>query len=277
MKNENKKSHETNNIILFPEVEMLKEDIERTRTELSMLMLERDELQFVICKNIETEYMLKLGSLEYKAYESQCKLMRLKRKIDLIQARKNRQEAINLTVIDTILDEEFAEYQEQLNKQIDKMNEALERNTGKLLTEEESKELKKLYRKIVKVLHPDINKSLNSSLLKLFDNAMEAYKNGDLQSLQIIAEIVVNNDISNNHTDTFTKLKEEKERLEKMCSEIIKSIEDIKKEYPYTLKDILDDEKKLKKRKLELEDILKSYNETIVIYEDKVKKILEVK
>lgn len=277
MKNENKKSHETNNIILFPEVEVLKEDIERTRTELSMLMLECDELQFVICKNIETEYMLKLGSLEYKAYESQCKLMRLKRKIDLIQARKNRQEAINLTVIDTILDEEFAEYQEQLNKQIDKMNEALERNTGKLLTEEESKELKKLYRKIVKVLHPDINKSLNSSLLKLFDNAMEAYKNGDLQSLQIIAEIVVNNDISNNHTDTFTKLKEEKERLEKMCSEIIKSIEDIKKEYPYTLKDILDDEKKLKKRKLELEDILKSYNETIVIYEDKVKKILEVK
>lgn len=114
--NKNTESHETNNIIQFPDLVILKESIERIRTELSKLMLERDELQFVICKNIETEYMLKLGSLEYKAYEAQCKVMRLKRKMDLIQARKNRQEVINLTVIDTILDEEFVEYQKRKRK-----------------------------------------------------------------------------------------------------------------------------------------------------------------
>lgn len=58
------------NVIVFPDFEKLKSEVEKMRTELSMLLLERDELQFVICKNIETEYMLKLGSIEYKAYEA---------------------------------------------------------------------------------------------------------------------------------------------------------------------------------------------------------------
>lgn len=57
----------SSNVIVFPDFEKLKSEVEKMRTELSMLLLERDELQFVICKNIETEYMLKLGSIEYKA------------------------------------------------------------------------------------------------------------------------------------------------------------------------------------------------------------------
>lgn len=44
------------NVIIFPDFEKLKNEVEKMRTELSMLLLERDELQFVICKNIETEY-----------------------------------------------------------------------------------------------------------------------------------------------------------------------------------------------------------------------------
>lgn len=81
-----------------------------------------------MCKNIETNYMLKLGGLEYKAYEAQCEALRLKRKPELIQARKNRQEKIILSMIDAILDAEFAEYQAKLNEQIEKVNDALERN-----------------------------------------------------------------------------------------------------------------------------------------------------
>lgn len=37
-------------IILFPELQKLKDEVEKLRTELSMLMLEHDELRFVICK-----------------------------------------------------------------------------------------------------------------------------------------------------------------------------------------------------------------------------------
>lgn len=263
-----------NRIIVFPDFQKLKDDVERLRTELSMLMLERDELRFVICKNIETEYMLKLGSLEYKAYEAQCAALRLKRKIELIQARKNRQEVINLTVIDKTLDEEFLEYEKKLNEQVDKMNDALEHSKGDYLSEEDNKELKKLYRKIVKVLHPDINPEVTMAQVKMLDNAINAYKNGDLKSLRIIDEMVGDHKLPEKHQDALTQLKEEKKRLNRMVTSIQESINKIKSEYPYCVKDILEDEKKVEQKKAELEELLKQYMELVETYNAKIKEML---
>ena len=215
----------SSNVIVFPDFEKLKSEVEKMRTELSMLLLERDELQFVICKNIETEYMLKLGSIEYKAYEAQCAALRLKRKIELIQAKKNRQEKVIISAIEETLDNEFAEYQKQLNEQIDKMNDALKRSKAEVLSDEDNKELKKLYRKIVKALHPDINPDVSEAQVQLFDNAVSAYKNGDLGTLRIIGEMVGNNPLPEQHKDAMTQLVEERERLQGLLKSIRESID----------------------------------------------------
>lgn len=55
-------------LIVLPESDALKAEIETLRAELSALFAQRDELVFVVCKNIETEYMLKIGGLEHRAY-----------------------------------------------------------------------------------------------------------------------------------------------------------------------------------------------------------------
>lgn len=264
----------TGNVIVFPDFEKLKNEVERMRTELSMLLLERDELQFVICKNIETEYMLKLGSIEYKAYEAQCAALRLKRKIELIQAKKNRQEKVIISAIEETLDTEFAEYQKQLNEQIDKMNDALKRSKAEVLSDEDNKKLKKLYRKIVKALHPDINPDVSETQVNLFDNAVQAYKNGDLNTLRIIGEMVGNNPLPEQHKDALTQLNEEKERLQNLLKTTRDSIEQIKSEYPYTMKEIIEDEEQTEQKKKELENILSQYNELISIYKAKIKEMI---
>lgn len=262
------------NIILFPDFEKLKSEVEKMRTELPMLLLERDELQFVICKNIETEYMLKLGSIEYKAYESQCTFLRLKRKIELIQAKKNRQEQVIISDIEEMLDNEFAEYQKQLDEQIDKMNDALKRSKAEFLSDEDNRELKKLYRKIVKSLHPDINSNVSEAQLQLFDNAVSAYKNGDLETLRIIGEMVGNNPLPEQNKDAMTQLVEDRERLHGLLKSIRESIDNIKTEYPYTMKDIVEDTEKTEQKKQELESIIEQYNELIVILKTKIKEML---
>lgn len=264
----------TGNVIVFPDFEKLKNEVEKMRTELSMLLLERDELQFVICKNIETEYMLKLGSIEYKAYEAQCAALRLKRKIELIQAKKNRQEKVIVSAIEETLDSEFAEYQKQLNEQIDKMNDALKRSKAEVLSDEDNKKLKKLYRKIVKALHPDINPDVSETKVDLFDNAVQAYKNGDLNTLRIIGEMVGISPLPEQHKDALTQLNKEKERLQNLLKAIRDSIEQIKSEYPYTMKEIIEDEEQTEQKKKELENILSQYNELISIYKAKIEEMI---
>ena len=56
-------------VVPFPEFAALKAEVEKLRVEISMLLLERDELRFVICKILETAFMVDLGRLELKAFD----------------------------------------------------------------------------------------------------------------------------------------------------------------------------------------------------------------
>ncbi|MDY3830300.1 MAG: hypothetical protein SOZ65_05195 [Erysipelotrichaceae bacterium] len=268
------KNKSANEIILNLEYENLKNELLKKRTELSMLVLQRDELKYVICKNIETKYMLELGSLEYCLYQSECIIMRLKRKVELIQTRINRQEKIDVPAIDKLLDEQFREYQQKLEEKIKKMNEAIERDNGEVLTEQQVKELKKLYRAIVKALHPDLNPNVTKQQIKLFQNAVTAYKNGDLQTLRIINEMISNNHSEDDNTDNIEKMRDELIRLDRMISSINGDVEKIKSEYPYTMKDILFDKEQLNQRKQELKDNIDQCNELVSFYKTKIQNLL---
>ena len=261
-------------IVLFPEFVTLKAEVEKLRTEISMLLLERDELRLVVCKNIETAYMLALGSLEYKAFELHCEFLRLKRKIDLVQAKKNRQEKVVISAIEKILDEEFEEYQQQIDEKINKMNKALDHSKGRPLTEEETKEVKKTYRNIVKALHPDLHPDITPAQIQLFQNAVQAYENGDLNSLRIISEMVAEPVIPEKSENGLTVLAKEKERLSKTIELIREQITEIKSEYPYTMKDLVDDPEQIAKKKAELEETINELKEAYNIYAARLKEML---
>ena len=67
---------------------------------------------------------------------------------------------------------------------------------------------------------------------------------------------------------------EERDRLLNMVMSVRESIDKIKTAYPYTMKDIIEDEERIKKKKLELESILEQYNELILLYKEKLEEIL---
>lgn len=261
-------------IIPFPEFDKLKVEIEKLKTEISMLLLEKDELLLVICKNIEMEYMLAVGHLEYKAFELNCKVLRIKRKIDLLQAKKNRQEKILISQIEKILDDEFAEFEVQLEEQINKVNEALSYSHKSFLSDEETKEIKKLYHTIVKALHPDLHPEVTPAQLKLFQNAVEAYENGDLHGLRVINDLVSEPVISEHTENALSALIKDKERFMNTIKMIQEEIASIKSSYPYTLKEILDNPQKLEQKQAELKEIISGLKEVYDIYEARLNEML---
>ncbi len=235
-----------------------------------MLLLERDELVLVECKNTEMTYMISLGSLEYRAHELRLAATRLKRKTELIQAKLNRQESINMEQIEKDLDLEYGEYVEFLNDEIDKMNNALERTNGEILSEEETCEIKKLYRSIMKTLHPDIS----SEQLSLFHNAVTAYENGDLDTLRIIGTMVSDSPLTSISEDSLTELINECTRLSNMIEKVNNDINKIKSEYPYILKTIIESEEKTADKKEEFEGYIKYWSSAVNHYESEINRLL---
>ena len=272
---ENKESQ----VILFPDYQALKQEVEKLRTEVSMLLQEKDELRYTICKNIEMEYMLKIGGLEYRAYQAQCEVKRLKRKMEMLQAAVNRQEKADLTKIEKQLDQEFAQYQRNLDEQMRKMNEALKRKDARMLSKEETKELKKLYHSIVKALHPDLNPDITDTQKQLFENAVNAYKSGDLEALRAIY-LMVGEPVDTSagegapKADAIKALTKEKDRLTKCLQSLQEDIAEIKSKYPYTMKEILEDEEKTEAKKEELNRILKKYEEMAENYRLRIDQLI---
>ncbi len=261
-------------VILFPDFEKLQREIEKMRVELSLLVLERDELLYIECKNIEMAYMLTLGGLEYKAYEIQCAILRLKRKIELIQIKRNRQERIILSAIEAALDSEFEEYQKKLEEQIEKMNAAIERGKGTYLSEKENRELKKLYRTVVKELHPDLHPNLSEAQAQLFQNAVSAYENGDLNGLRIISAMVAEPVLPEKSESGMAGLMKEKERLSRLIKKLRDRIAEIKAEFPYTVKAVVQSPEMTAAKKEEIEEIIRQLNEVLTSYQEKVVEML---
>lgn len=264
---------ESADIILFPDYQKLREEVDKLRIEISMLVLEKDELEYSECRNIETEYMLTFGSLEYQVYEARCEVLRMKRKIDIIQARLNRQEEIGIRQIEETLDLEFADYQKKLDEQIEKMNRAIKRSRLRIMTETESKELKGLYRRIVKRLHSDLNPNITEAEISLFENAA-AFKDGDLQTLRIIESMIGGPDLPDSQQDSMSVLREEKDRLIGIISYLKSRIAEIKADYPYTLREYLTDEEKGDAYRKELEDSLREYGKLKAVYTEKIEEMM---
>ena len=127
---------------------------------------------------------------------------------------------------------------------------------------------------IVKALHPDLHPESSEAQIRLFQNAVDAYENGDLNTLRIIKEMVEDAVLSEYKENGIVVLQREKARLETMIKHIKGQIGEIRNSYPYNLKSILQSEKLMAEKKAELEDTISRLQEMTGFYDQQIKEML---
>ena len=229
------------------------------------MIFEYDNLSTHVCPEIERLYVLEFGIFEYKLYELELKIDKLKRKIQLIQIDVNHENEIDLAKIEEMLCVEFKEYEQQLKTQINEIK-FLEENKPDKLSQNDSKKLKKIYRGLIKKLHPDLNPNQSLFELNLFYRSVSCFENGDLKGLESVTAILPE------------ETGEEICQIDKL-KEIIKDYEDkiskLKNDYPYNKKELLenrDSGQEYKDMLLKLIDDRKKHIEKL---EDKISELIK--
>jgi hypothetical protein len=231
----------------MPDYENHQREIRALKQELAALLLEQHEAEFHARKNIEAEYMEKIGSLEYKALEMRCKALRLGRKYELIAEAVDSLELVELSHIDLRLLREFSAHNEKLSELMGRMNAALSRRG--VLSGAETAELRQLYGTLLKKLHPDLHPVQNEAIASLFADVIRAYKNAALDELRdLYAAAEGRKELMDAPVGSMDRLLKTEERLRDQIGALQKSIKVLKNSYPCNIQNLLDDETKLRER-----------------------------
>ena len=251
-----------------PEDQALREEIARLRASLTLLLLQKDDLLLVQNRRIEAAYLRRFGALELKVYESWCGCLRAKRKAKLLRAGANRRERPDPDAVERQLDEELAEYKEKLEERFQKVAGVMEKHDGPGLSASGQKELKSLFRQAVKALHPDLHPNESVERAELLNQAMRAYRGGDLNSLRSICDTM--EPAGEREMDTLEELRAEVRRLRLNLRTQDRELEQIKKSYPYSARIYLEDEKQGRAKEAELTQQLRELRDRTARYEEEI-------
>lgn len=131
--------------------------------------------------------------------------------------------------------------------------------------ESAAQELKRLYRKIVKRLHPDTHPNPTEKEKILFNRAVSAYQAGDLEAMrQIWEELTGSDPPEEKYADTpedCKKLKELLAKLEKRLFALESEIRHIRSQFPYTMKSFLENDAAVEEKRTHLQKKIEEVRE----------------
>lgn len=255
---------QNSNIIIHPQAENLRERNRHLQDESVRLLVELDDLRNAVCPQIFAEYQVKIGALEWRAFQMDCETRAMLRRIEMAQAMLNRGDAPCYKCIEEEINVEFAAWQMKIEQQAREIKAAEDLRNLPFLSVEDSHELRKIYRKLAFLLHEDIAGNTDERRRKLWLQAAEAYQCGDLRCLQTIFLLIEDETpaaISAENANILESLKQRNTTLKQTCERFLSEIAEIKNSMPYLLHKILENPSQISRRQNDLREKIKILRE----------------
>ena len=216
-------------------------DINQTQElyqEYEELLLRRDQL----CKeagSILTAYTGEFGDMITSNFELKMACIREKKTINYCRRRLNRGLSVDVGTMQTEIEQEMHLYQVQLLEMIRDTEQAKQ---AKTVDEFRLSRSKKIYRRLAKQIHPDINPETerNETLKELWERVVTAYHKSNVDELEDL-EVLVRKTLKELGIEAgsvrIDDIEDRIDRLERQINEILST-------EPYTYIEILADEAK---------------------------------
>lgn len=217
------------------------------------LLLERDQVTKE-AGQIWTVYLQHFGKLITDNYEEKLECIKCKKTIAYYQNALNHGGMVDSAAMEKYMEQEMAEYYANLRRML-KDNENA--NNAGTSTPYEVARAKTLYRRLAKLIHPDINPETDHSevLQELWQRILIAYHHNDVKELSEL-EVLVRKALKELGTEEVkVDIPDIEEKIEALRAEI----EGIKQTEPYSLRYLIEDEEAAEKKKAELREELETY------------------
>ena len=226
---------------IHPEAARLAEEVRLMRDQLARLLQEREDLVSTIIPNLEAHYYVAIGKYQYDLFCLECEVRRIKRKIEMIQTALNRMEQVDMDQIEKTLDDEQVAWTKLIDDMAHKLELAKQWASSERLSDEEQKELKKLYYELAKKAHPDIHQDQSERLNSIWLQIVSAYQCGNLEGMKALA-LLLEDATGETEPPTADALEDKHARLKKQLDQLAQVLSSLQQSFPCTIKDQINDQ-----------------------------------
>ena len=215
------------------------------------LLLRKNALQKE-CFLLEQEYIREFGEEIMALYRAQMECVRKKKTIEFCQMSRNRGMEPDERQLSAFLEKETAELQAHFRK-LREEYEAAE-SAGEV-TDAELTEIRKTYRRLAKLIHPDLHPELGDTMLELWNRITAAYHCNDLKTLKEQEVLVAAALAEVSGRAAEIEIPDLQEKISKLEAEIA----GIMSRDPYQYQFLLSDEEAVQEKKASLRSELENY------------------
>lgn len=261
-------------IAMHPEFEKQLKELDLLKAEYAKQWNNREVLVEWGKPQLEALYYSRIGELQVQLLQLQAETYAAKRKLEMMQAAINRNEEVNLPFIDLVVEMEIKEQMQKIETEMQKLTDARQLLSN-LNSPERSTELRKVFREMAKELHPDINPELSESARNLWNAAVLAYEDGDLESLRALRLLV--SDVKSNVEQTYDEstLQTQISFLKEGIALLLQQIENIRAEFPFTIEKQISNEEWVSEQRNTIQAQIKTTQEQKLCYEKSISLIIQ--